>query len=69
VHPGPPGAGTGTSLLTADTGVIGTGQGRMIVLGVTIAAGLGAVGAWLTMAGPARRALLSLAHRRGRHSR
>jgi hypothetical protein len=41
----------------------------MIILGVTLAAGLGAAGAWLTMAGPGRRALLSLAHRRGHRTR
>jgi hypothetical protein len=67
---GPLGAGTspGTTL-TTDTGVIGNGQGRLIVLAVTVAAGIAAAGAWLTMAGPARRAVGSLARRLGRHTR
>lgn len=69
-HPGPPGAGTGAgSALAADTGVIGNSQAGLIVLGVTIAAGLGVAGAWITMTGPARRAMLALAQRRGRHIR
>jgi len=67
-HPGPVGAGTGTALAPA-AGVIGHGQSGAVVLGVTIAAGLAAVGLWLTVAGPARRAVLALAHRRGRHTR
>ena len=54
---GPLGASTGASTaLTADTGVIGTGQGRLVVLLVTLAAGIAAFGAWFTVAGPARRA-------------
>jgi hypothetical protein len=72
---GPSGTGTGiATALTADTGVIGTGQGRLIVLAVTVAAGIAAAGAWLTAAGPARKAVSSLAqrslaYRRGRHTR
>jgi hypothetical protein len=67
---GPPGAGSGTATaLTADTGVTGTGPGRLITLAVTVAAGLAALGVWFTTSGPARRAVLSLAPRRGRHLR
>ena len=67
---GPPGAGSGTATaLTADTGVTGTGPGRLITLAVTVAAGLAAFGVWLTVSGSARRAALSLARRRGRHLR
>jgi hypothetical protein len=64
--------GTGgepATALTAGTGVTGTGQSRLIVLAVTVAAGIAAAGAWLTMAGPARRAVSSLAHRRGHRTR
>jgi len=69
-RPGPPGTGGEIgSALAADTGVLGTGPGRLIVLGITIAAGLAAFGTWLTIAGPGRRAVLSLAHRRARHTR
>jgi hypothetical protein len=69
-RPGPSGAGDGIATsLTADTGVIGGSQGRLIVLAVTIAAGLAAAGAWLTMAGPGRKLASSLAHRLGRHTR
>jgi len=32
-------------------------------------AGLAAIGVWFTLYGPARRAVLSLARRRGRHLR
>jgi hypothetical protein len=67
---GPPGAGGGTATaLTADTGVTATGPGRLITLAVTVAAGLAALGVWFTMTGPARRAVLSLGRRRGRHLR
>jgi len=44
-------------------------QGRLIVLAVTVAAGLAAAGAWLTMAGPGRRMVSSLAGRLGRRTR
>jgi hypothetical protein len=57
------------SALTADTGVIGSGQSRLIILAVTVAAGIAAAGAWLTVAGPARRLVNSLARRRGHHAR
>jgi hypothetical protein len=39
------------------------------VLAVTVAAGLAAAGAWLTMAGPGRRMVSSLAGRFGRRGR
>jgi len=53
---GPLGTGGGLHrALTADTGVIGTGQGGLIVLAVTLAAGIAAFGFWFTIAGPARR--------------
>ena len=55
--------------LTADTGVISGGQGRLIVLAVTVAAGIAAAGAWLTLAGPGRRVVGSLAGRLGRRPR
>jgi hypothetical protein len=67
-HLGPLGTG-GATALTAETGVIGHAQSAAITLAVTIAAGLAAVGLWLVTAGPARRAVLSMAHRRGRHTR
>jgi hypothetical protein len=41
--------------------VIGGRQGSLIALAISIAAGLAVAGAWLTMAGPGRRAVLSLA--------
>jgi hypothetical protein len=67
---GPLGTSSGpATALAAGTGVIGSGQGRLIILEVTVAAGIAVAGAWLTMAGPARRAVSSLAHRRGRHTR
>jgi hypothetical protein len=67
---GPAGAGSGAaSALTADTGVIGTGQGRLIVLALTLAAGIATFGTWFTIAGPARRLVTSLARRRGHHAR
>ena len=59
-----PGSGTGNAL-TADTGVIGTGQGRLIVLALTLAAGIVVLGTWFTIAGPARKLVSSLARRRG----
>jgi hypothetical protein len=66
---GPTGAGSGAAAaLTADTGVIGTGQGRLIVLALTLAAGIAAFGTWVTIAGPARRLVTSLAGRRGGHA-
>jgi hypothetical protein len=69
-RPGPSGGGGVVhTALTADTGVISGGQGRLIVLAVTVAAGLAAAGAWLTMAGPGRRAVSSLAGRLGRRPR
>jgi hypothetical protein len=53
---GPTGASAGTgAALTADTGVMGTGQGRLIVLTLTLAAGFAAFGMWFTFAGPARK--------------
>jgi len=67
---GPTGARGGTgSALTADTGVIGTGQGRLIVLAVTVAAGIAAFGTWFAIAGPARKLVTSLARRRGHRVR
>ena len=69
-RPGPSGTGgVVDTALTADTGVISGGQGRLIVLAVTVAAGLAAAGAWLTMAGPGRRMVSSLAGRLGRRTR
>src|SRR5262249_19070786 len=57
---GPTGAGSGTGgALTADTGVIGTSQGRLIVLALTLAAGIAAFGTWFTFAGPARKLVTS----------
>jgi len=67
---GPTGAGRGAATaLTADTGVIGTGQSRLIVLALTLAAGIAAFGTWFTIAGPARRLVTSLARRRRHHAR
>jgi hypothetical protein len=66
-RPGPSGDG-GTTALTAETGVINTREGSLIVLAISIAAGIAVFGAWFTMAGPGRRAVLSLARRRGRHT-
>jgi hypothetical protein len=60
------GGGTGTAL-TAETGAIGHAPSGVLPLLVTIAAGLAAVVVWLTMAGPARRVMLSLTHRRRHH--
>ena len=67
---GPTGAGRGAATaLTADTGVFGTGQSRLIVLALTLAAGIAAFGTWFTIAGPARRLVTSLARRRRHHAR
>jgi hypothetical protein len=67
---GPASAGRGADgSLTADTRVIGTGQGRLIVLALTLAAGIAALGTWFTFAGPARKLVTSLARRRGHHGR
>ena len=67
---GPTGASTraGTAL-TANTGVIGTGAGRLIAVLLTLAAGIAAFGAWFAVAGPARRMVGSLARRRGHRAR
>jgi len=67
-RPGPSGIGD-TTALTAETGVINTRQGSLIVLAISIAAGIAVFGAWFTMAGPGRRTVLALARRRGRHIR
>jgi hypothetical protein len=67
---GPAGAGSGADgTLTADTGVMGTGPGRQIVLALTLAAGIAALGTWFTIAGPARKMVSSLTRRRGGHTR
>src|SRR5262249_44014082 len=74
---GPTGAGGGAtgaggragSAMTADTGVIGTGQGKLIVLALTLAAGIAALGTWFTIARPARNMASSLARRRGGRAR
>lgn len=65
-HPGPSGGGD-TTALTAETGVINTRQGSLIVLAISVAAGIAVFGAWFTMGGPKRRTVLALARRRGRH--
>jgi hypothetical protein len=67
-RPGPSGAG-GTAALTAETGVISSRQGSLIVLAISVALGIAVAGAWFTVAGPGRRAVLSIVHRRGRHTR
>jgi hypothetical protein len=67
-RPGPSGYGA-TTALTAESGLINTRQGSLIVLAISAAAGIAVFGAWLTVAGPGRRAVLSLARRRGRHTR
>ena len=67
---GPQGASArAATALAADTGVIGTGQGRLVVLLVTLAAGIAVLGTWFTFAGPARKLVTSLARRRGNHVR
>jgi hypothetical protein len=64
---GPVGGGSGTgTALTAETVVTAHDRGGAVMLWVTIVAGLAAFVVWLTLAGPARRAVLSLTHRRGR---
>jgi hypothetical protein len=63
-----PSAGAATAL-TAETGVLGTRQGQLIALLLTLAAGIAAFGIWFAAAGPARRMVGSLARRRGRHTR
>jgi len=67
---GPKGAGGDIgSALTANTGVMGTGQDRLIVLALTLAAGITALGTWFSIAGPAGRLLTSLARRCGHRRR
>jgi hypothetical protein len=67
---GPMGASAGAdTALTAETGVMGTGQGRLIVVLLTLAAGIAAFGIWFAASGPARRMVGSLARRRGHHTR
>jgi hypothetical protein len=66
--PVPSGGGNGiATALTSETGVINSRQGSLIVLAISVAAGIAVFGAWFTMAGPGRRAVISLA-RRGRHT-
>jgi hypothetical protein len=67
VWTGPSGIGDATAL-TAEAGVINTRQDGLILLAISIAAGIAVFGAWFTVAGPGRRAALSLARRRGRHT-
>jgi len=68
-RPGPSGIGDTTTALTAESGVINTRQGSLIVLAISVAAGIAVFGAWFTVAGPGRRAVLSLARRRSRLTR
>jgi hypothetical protein len=64
-HPGPSDEGGGyTTALTAETGVIGGRQGSLIVLAISVALGLAVAGAWLTVAGPGRKAMLALVQSR-----
>jgi len=49
--------------------VINTRQGSLIILAISIAAAIAVFGAWFTVAGPGRRAVYSLARRRGRRTR
>jgi hypothetical protein len=67
-HPGPSGEGD-TAALAAETGVIGGRQSSLIVLAISVAFGIAVFGAWFTVAGPGRRAVISLVHRRARHTR
>jgi len=67
-RPGPAGIGD-TTALSAEPGVINTRQGSLIILAISVAAGIAVFGAWFTMAGPGRRTVLALARRRGRHIR
>ena len=55
--------------LTADTGVLGTPQSKLIALLLTLAAGIAAFGIWFAAAGPTRRMVGSLARRRGHRNR
>jgi hypothetical protein len=67
---GPAGASAGAATaLTADTGVLGSRQGRLIALLLTFATGIAAFGIWFAAAGPARRMVGSLIRRRGHHTR
>ena len=67
---GPAGASAGAATaLTAESGVLGTRQGRLIALLLTVAAGIAAFGSWFAVAGPARRRVGSLVRRRGHHTR
>ena len=66
-RPGPSGIGDTTTALTAESGVINTRQGGLILLAISVALGIAVFGAWFTMAGPGRRAVASLARRRGRN--
>jgi hypothetical protein len=66
----PAGASAGAATtLTADTGVLGTPQSKLIALLLTFAAGIAAFGIWFAASGPARRMVGSLARRRGHHTR
>jgi hypothetical protein len=49
--------------------VISSRQGSLIVLAISVALGIAVAGAWLTAAGLGRRAVVSLARRRGRRTR
>jgi hypothetical protein len=49
--------------------VISGRQSSLIVLAISVALGITVFGAWFTVAGPGRRAVLALARRRGRHTR
>jgi hypothetical protein len=49
--------------------VIGGRQSSLIVLAISVAFGIAVFGAWFTVAGPGRRAVISLVHRRARHTR
>ena len=49
--------------------MIGGRQGSLIVLAISVAFGIAVFGAWFTVAGPGRRALLSLARQHGRRTR
>lgn len=65
---GPSGTGDTAVALTAETGVISTRQGSLILLALSIALGIAVFGAWFTMAGPGRRTAASVARRLGRHT-
>jgi hypothetical protein len=68
--PGPSDKGGGyATALTAESGVINSRQSSLVVLAVSVALGLAVFGAWFTAAGPGRKAVASLARRRGRHTR